>query len=148
MLRRIVAVTVVVPMFGVAWLLSSPSPAAAVTSHRVAGTYQLDIQNFGSQTLVLLPNGTVGPPGSGTWTVQKPRHTVHTVVIDLQGGQAPAVDCVRAGQPPFCYYHSVLSGPKTPSGIASQAAPGTANAYIGSSLLESEPFWAVRTGKA
>jgi hypothetical protein len=145
MLRRLVTAAVVLPLLGAVGLLSSASPAAAADSHWVAGTYQLFIQGYGAQTLVLLGNHTVGPPNSGTWAVQKPRQEVTVVVA---GGQAQPIDCLRAGQSPPCYFSDQYSGPKTPTGIASQAAPGVANAYIGGDLVLSEPCWAVRTGNA
>jgi hypothetical protein len=104
----------------------------------------LDIQDYGSQSLVLLQNHTVGPPSDGgTWTVQKPKHEI---TIDVQGGQAPLVSCEHAGEGPICYFSDEYTGPKTPTGIASEANPGVANVYLGGDLILSEPFWAVRTG--
>jgi len=50
--RLIVAVVVVVPLFGSVGLLSSAPPAAAANNYWVAGTYQLFIQGGGGQTLV------------------------------------------------------------------------------------------------
>ncbi len=144
MLRRLATAVVIVPLFATVGLLSSASPAAARESHWVAGTYQLFIQGNGTQTLVLLDNHTVGPPSTdGTWVVQKPNHEV---TINVAGGQAPITACLHAGQGPICYFTDQYSGPKTSTGIASQAAPGVANAYLGSYLLISEPCWAVRTG--
>jgi hypothetical protein len=143
MLRRLVAALAVLPMIATVGLFSSASPASAAGSHWVSGTYQLFVEGS-SQTIVLLDNHTVGPPpNSGSWAVQKPNHEV---TIDVAGGQAPVIDCLRAGQGPICFFSDQYSGPKTSTGIASQADPGVANAYLGPDLLLSEPFWAVRTG--
>ena len=144
MYRRFVTVLAVLPMFATALLSSgSPAAAAAADSHWVSGTYQLFIQGYGTQTLVLLDNHTVGPPNSGTWSVAKPKHEVQ---VNVAGGQAPIISCLHAGLGPTCYFSDQYSGPKTPTGIASQADPGVANAYLGGVLLLSEPCWAVRTG--
>lgn len=142
MLRRLVTALAVLPLLATVGLLSTASPAAAADSHWVSGTYQLFIEGYGTQTLVLLDNHTVGLSG-GTWGVQKP---THEVTVDVPGGQAPVIDCLHAGQGPTCYFSDQYSGPKTPPGIASQTAPGVANAYLGGYLLLSEPCWAVRTG--
>ena len=142
MLRRHVSALVILPLIAMAVLLSQAPPVAAADSHWVSGTYQLFVQGDSPETLVLLHDHTVGPPpNSGTWAVQN-----REVTVDLVGGQAPVITCLRAGQGPTCYFTSQFSGPKTPSGIASQAAPGVANAYVGSDLVLSEPFWAVHTG--
>ena len=141
MLRRPVSALVILPLIATFVLLSPAEPAAAGTPW-VSGTYQLFVQDFGTQTLVLLRDHTVGPPpNSGTWAVHN-----REVTVDVVGGQAPVITCLRAGQGPTCYFSDRYSGARTPSGIASQAAPGVANAYVGSLLLLSEPFWAVRTG--
>ena len=133
MLRRLVTALAVLPLFATVGLLSSVSPAAATDAHWVSGTYQLFIQGIGSQTLVLLDNHTVGPPpNSGTWAAGKPKHEV---TVNVAGGQAPVIDCLRAGQGPVCYFSDQYSGPKTPTGIASQADPGVANAFLGGELL-------------
>ena len=143
MLRRLGRALVLLAFIATVVLLSPAPPAAAGDSHWVAGTYQLSIQDFGTQTLVLMRNHTVGPPSNdGTWAVQK-----REVTVDVAGGQAPVITCLHAGQGPTCFFSDQYSGAKTSSGIASQAAPGVANAYVGSDLVLSEPFWAVRTGK-
>jgi hypothetical protein len=144
MLRRLVTALAALPLLATVGLLSAASPAAAANTHWVSGTYQLFIQGYGTQTLALLDDHTVGPPpNSGTWAAEKPKHEV---TVNVAGGQAPPTDCLRAGQGPVCYFSDQYSGPKTPTGIASQADPGVANAYLGGELLLSEPCWAVRTG--
>ena len=120
------------------------SPAAA-ESHWVRGTYQVFIEGNSPETMILLANHTLGPVGSytdGSWAVQK-----HEVSITYTGGQAPFIACEEAGLGVICYFTITYDGPKTMTGIASEGAPGTANAYVGSNLVESEPFWAVRTGE-
>jgi hypothetical protein len=98
-LRRLVAAVVVLPLLAAVGLLSSASPAVAAGSHWVGGTYQLFIEGYGSQTLVLLDDNTVGPPDSGgTWEVQRPNHEV---TVDVPGGQAPITACEDAGQGPI-----------------------------------------------
>jgi hypothetical protein len=143
MLRRIITALAVLPVFAAVSLLSFASPAAA-ESHPVRGAYQVFIEGNSSETMTLLANHTLGPPGSytdGSWAVQK-----RVVNIAYTGGEAPYQDCLRAGLGVTCYFSVTYDGPKTPTGIASEAAPGTANAYTGGDLVESEPFWAVRTG--
>jgi hypothetical protein len=139
MLQRLVGTVAVFLLIPTVGLLASATSAAAADGHWVSGTYQTFIQGSGGQTLVLLPNHTVA--GGGTWSVQK-----NEVTVDVPGGEAPYTTCLDAGQGPICYVSDQYSGPKTPAGIASQAAPGVAYAYLGGYLLVSEPFWAVRTG--
>ncbi|MGH3579730.1 MAG: hypothetical protein ACRDU0_19535 [Mycobacterium sp.] len=126
------------------WILGPTGPADAIVArhHPVAGTYQVTISGVAQLTTVLSRDHTVTNP-SGTWSVHK-----HVVTIQGTAGQASAFDCLRHGQPPFCNFSDVIGGPVTPTGIASPTSPGTANVYIGSALLLSSPFWAVRTGRA
>jgi hypothetical protein len=144
MMRRVITASAVVPIAAAASLLSLGSPASAAASHPVRGTYQVLIEGNSAENRVLLANHTLGPPGSyddGSWTVQE-----HTVSIAYTGGQAPFQACEEAGQGLICYFSITYEGPKTPTGIASETTPGTASAYVGADLVESEPFWAVRTG--
>jgi hypothetical protein len=142
-LRRLLTTLAVVPLIATVGLLGSASPAGAA-EHPITGTYQLFLQGSSAQTLVLLPHHAVGTPfNNGTWSVRK-----REVTIDVSGGQAPIIACLESGQAPTCYFNDQFVGLKTPTGIASQAAPGVANAYVGSNLVDSEPFWAVRTGRA
>ncbi len=138
MLRRASTALAVVPLFAAVSLLSLASPAAAA-SHWVQGTYQVSIGGNGSETLVLLANHTLGPPGSytdGTWALQK-----HMVSIAYTGGEAPFQLCEESGLGIMCNFSITYDGPKTSTGIT-----GTANAYVGPNLVDSEPFSAVRTG--
>ena len=144
MRRRFMATLAVLPLLATVGLFASASPASAAGMQPVGGTYQLYLQGSSAQTLVLLPHHTVGTPfDNGTWALRK-----RVVTIDASGGQAPVIDCLEVGQGPTCYFTDQFSGPRTPTGIASQAAPGVANAYIGGDLVLSEPCWAVRTGNA
>jgi hypothetical protein len=83
---------------------------------------------------------------NGSWSVRKPNHTVE---ID-SSAPAPPLICGADGLPPGCDFFDRSIGPKTPEGIASQAAPGHVDAYLGVGIAErfvlSAPFWAVRTG--
>jgi hypothetical protein len=144
MRRRFTSALAVLPLFATVGLFVTASPATAASLNPVEGTYQLNIQGDGSQTLVLLPHHAVGTPfDNGSWAVQK-----RVVTIDVTGGQAPITACLDAGQGPFCDVTDQFSGTRTPTGIGSEADPGVANAYVGSDLVESEPCWAVRTGSA
>jgi hypothetical protein len=143
MRRRFFAPLAILPLFATVGLFSSASPASAAGLPPVAGTYQLNVQGDGGQALVLLPRHAVGTPfDNGTWAERK-----RVVTIDATGGQAPITACLEAGQAPTCYVSDQFSGPRTPTGIGSESDPGVANAYVGADLVESEPFWAVRTGK-
>jgi len=145
MIRRLVSTLVVFPLFAAVGLCSASTPATAASSHWISGSYQLFIGGgVNVQTLVFMRDRSVGPPPiDGTWGVQNPKHDI---TITVAGGQASAIDCLRAGQGPVCFFSDQYSGPRTPAGIASQAAPGVANAYLGGDLIVSESFWAVRTG--
>jgi hypothetical protein len=143
MRRRFMATLAVLPLFATLGLFGSASPASAAGLQPIAGTYQLSIQGDSAQTLVLLSHHAVGTPfNNGTWTERK-----RVVTVDATGGQAPITACLDAGQGPTCYVTDQCSGPRTLTGIGSQSDPGVANAYVGSDLVESEPFWAVRTGR-
>jgi hypothetical protein len=143
MRRRFIATLAVVPLFATVGLFSSASPASAVGLRPVAGTYQMTVAGDGAQTLVLLHDHTVGTPfDNGSWVEGR-----RTVTIDVTGGQAPITLCLDAGQGPTCYVTDQFSGTWTTTGIGSPTDPGVANAYVGSELIDSEPFWAVRTGK-
>jgi hypothetical protein len=125
------------------WALGPMQPADATTHHPVMGTYQMYISGgVLVGTTVLLKDHTVSNP-SGTWSSHR-----HVVTIQEAGGQAPVIDCLQHGQPPVCNFTDVFTGPVTLTGIASSTSPGTANAYIGSGLVDSTSFWAVRTGRA
>ena len=144
MFRRAIISLAVVPLLAAVLLLNSATPAEA-DSHWVRGTYQAFVEGLGApENLILLPDHTLGPAGSypdGTWTVRK-----HMVSISYTGGEAPVVSCEHAGLGAICYFTMTYDGPKTPTGIPSEAEPGTASAYIGSISVISWPFWALRTG--
>ena len=142
MLRRHVSALVILPLIAMAVLLSQAPPVAAADSHWVSGTYQLFVQGDSRRPSSCC---TTTPSDLPPTAAPGPCRTARSPSI-LWGGQAPVITCLRAGQGPTCYFTSQFSGPKTPSGIASQAAPGVANAYVGSDLVLSEPFWAVHTG--
>ncbi len=145
MARRLATAFVVLACAGVG-LLSSVPAAGAADSHWIAGTYQLYIQGYGNQTLVLSGNHGVGPPSdAGSWSVEK---SEHEITVDVPGGRAPITACEDAGQGPFCNFSDQYRGPKTSTGIASQSDPGVADAYLGGYLVLTEPCWAVRTGRA
>jgi hypothetical protein len=123
--------------------------AGAVTAdHWVAGTYQAFAPGIGSGPMALILNANhtaVFVGGStGTWLGGK-----HLVGINTSA-PLPDLICVGAGQPPGCSANEVFNGPKTPAGIASQSAPGSAAVFLvgafGSFEILSSPFWAVRTG--
>ena len=124
-------------------VVSAPGAGAVGGPHSIAGTYRAFAPNFsGPVTLVLLPNHSV--EGSlSSWT-----QNGTFVTIVAFGGPASPIVCVQHHQPPTCNYNDVSTGPKTPTGIASQQVPGSAGIYVGGALLLTSPFWAVRTGKA
>jgi hypothetical protein len=130
-----------------AWSLGPAFSAGAAGAHHwIAGRYQEYAPAISSSpvtTVLCADRTTTCSASSVPWSVQKQIVTTRAV------SAAPTIVCVEAGQPPQCDFTSVTIGRVTPQGIASPAAPGTANIYVGSDPvpLLSSPFWAVRTGR-
>jgi hypothetical protein len=137
--RSLVALTAILLGSSV-WVLG-PTASAGAADPWVAGTYQINAQGISPFTEILLPGGAVA--GGGTWFVQ---HRI--VTIDMQGGEAPFQLCLESGQPVICFFQDSSSGPRTSTGIASPASPGTATAAVGGLVVFSAPFYAIRTGPA
>ena len=149
------AVSMFVIVLGAGTLLLGPASTAGATGADpwIAGTYQAnapDIFIINSQPLVLFANRSavfVGSPNA-SWFVEKgSKGHPRTVMITVSVPATPQF-CGMGGVPFPCDFLIQANGPKTPEGIASQAAPGFAEVSVGNLLLQQSTFWAVRTGPA
>lgn len=153
MIRRSLTVVVLLPILvSAASLLGSVPSAAATTRHWDAGTYQVFTFEAGTTpaTVVLSPDHILNFPGSstsGTWTASTHDHVV-TISVSYQVPLDSSTLCLFLGQPPLCFASFSDTGPKTPTGIATPEEPGQEIESVGSNVLASLSFWAVRTGPA
>jgi len=142
-------------VLGAGALVFAPISTAGATGidHWIAGTYQATAPGTGTPPMfpiVLFADHSAVISGvSASWSVRMPNHTVE---ID-SSTPAPLPICTQVGLPPGCEFSTRTIGPKTATGIATQAAPGHVDVYLGTPGVRrifqfSAPFWAVRTGPA